>query len=400
MRRRNPVRDRCTILSLVDSAVENTPKIEAAWRPGVIDLGPGHPSDDLLPLDLTRSAAESLLAGAHAEFLQYGTEPGTESFRSLLAATIRTETGVETDPDALFVTAGASQALDILCTLYTRPGQAVLVAEPTYFLALEVFADRDLKVVPVPCDEAGPVIPELEAALATHRPALFYLVPSFANPTGVTLSEERREAVVAVTEGSGTLVVADEVYRFLQFAGSPPAGMADLGAQHVVSLNSFSKTLAPGFRLGWFAGSEKVLQRIAGSGYLRSGGGLNPFVAALVGELLASGQFSRHLAQLRTVYGRRAAALVEALRTHAPQLEFVEPAGGYFIWARLPGADPERLRSAAQEHGADFAPGAAFSTGGRHADHLRLSFSHYSPEELAEGARRLGEAVRAELSLG
>ena len=180
--------DRCTILSLVDSAVEHTPKIEAAWRPGVIDLAPGHPSDDRLPLQLMRSAARSLLASEGVEYLQYGVEQGDERFRGLLAATIESETGVKTAKEALFVTAGASQALDILCTLYTRPGQTVLVAEPTYFLALEVFADRDLKVVPIPCDDQGPVVAELEAALATHRPALLYLVPSFANPTGVSLA--------------------------------------------------------------------------------------------------------------------------------------------------------------------------------------------------------------------
>ncbi|MFA5595841.1 MAG: aminotransferase class I/II-fold pyridoxal phosphate-dependent enzyme, partial [Trueperaceae bacterium] len=150
----------------MDSAVEHTPKIEAAWRPGIIDLAPGHPSDDLLPLTLMRSAARSLLAGDDVEYLQYGVEQGHERFRGLLAATIEAETGVPTAQESLFVTAGASQALDILCTLYTRPGQTVLVAEPTYFLALEVFADRELTVVPVPCDEQGPVVAELEAALA------------------------------------------------------------------------------------------------------------------------------------------------------------------------------------------------------------------------------------------
>ena len=346
-----------------------------------------------------RSAARSLLAGDDVEYLQYGVEQGHDRFRGLLAATIEAETGVPTAQESLFVTAGASQALDILCTLYTRPGQTVLVAEPTYFLALEVFADRELTVVPVPCDEHGPVVAELEAALATHRPALLYLVPSFANPTGVSLTAERREAVLNLTAHTGTLVVADEVYRFLQFSGAPPASLADQSHPHVVSLNSFSKTLAPGLRLGWFAGPEAVLQRIAASGFLRSGGGLNPFVAALVGELLESGEFTAHLASLRTTYSQRAAALVRALREHAPQLEFTEPAGGYFVWARLPGADPARLREAAQQHGADFAPGAAFSTGGRFADYIRLSISHYSPAELEEGAKRLGAAVRAELAL-
>lgn len=345
-----------------------------------------------------RAAAAALLAGEDRGYLQYGEEPGDESFRSLLAATIEAESGVATDPANLFVTAGASQALDILCTLYTRPGQTVLVAEPTYFLALEVFRDRGLTVVPLPCDEDGPVLAALEAALAGHQPALVYLVPSFGNPTGVTLSDERQRRVVELTAPSGALLVADEVYRFLQFHGAPPASLAGEGRPHVVALNSFSKVLAPGLRLGWFAGPSAVLQRIAASGFLRSGGGLNPFVAALVGQLLASGQLVQHVRWLRAEYAKRAKALTEALRVHAPQLEFRDPAGGYFVWASLPGADPARLREAARQHGVDYAPGAAFSSEGRFADHLRLSFSHYSPAELAEGARRLGAAVQSELA--
>lgn len=384
----------------MDIAVDDTRKVRADWLPGVLDLGPGHPSSDLLPLKLMRVAAASGLSGADASFLQYGAEQGDEGFRRLLAATLRAETGAATDPDELFVTAGASQALDLICALFTRPGQTVLVAEPTYFLALEVFADRGLTVVPVACDDEGPLPGQLEEALATHEPALFYLVPSFANPSGVSLTPQRRAAVVELTAGTGTLVVADEVYRLLQFQGAPPASLADGKHPHVVSLNSFSKVLAPGLRLGWIAGSPDVLARVANSGFLRSGGGLNPFVAALVGQLLEGGQLVQHMSLLRQVYARRAAALVGGLRTHAPTLEFQEPAGGYFVWARLPGADAAALRAGARRHGVDFAPGAAFSTGQAFAGHLRLSFSHYSQDELAEGARRLGEAVLAQPRTG
>lgn len=381
----------------MDPAANSAATITATWRPGVIDLGPGHPSTDLLPLELLRSAAQAALTG-DASILQYGAEQGSERFRRQLAAVLAAETGVATDPDALFVTGGASQALDILCTLYARPGQTVLVAEPTYFLALRLFADRGLHVVPIQCDEHGPLPEALEAALALHRPALFYLVPIFGNPTGVTLTPERRAAVVDLTAGTGTLVVADEVYRLLQFDGQPTASLVGEGREHVVSLNSFSKTLGPGLRLGWFAGPEAVIGRVRASGFLRSGGGLNPVVAALVGELLADGRFSDHVRNLRRAYAQRAGALAAALREHVPELAFDEPRGGYFIWARLPGVGAERLRGLAREAGADFAPGAAFSAGGGFSDHLRLSFSRYAPEELTEGARRLGVGLRAALA--
>lgn len=338
------------------------------------------------------------LAAADASFLHYGLEEGQEDFRELLAGFIEAETGVATAADQLFVTAGASQALDIICTLYTRPGETVLVAEPTYFLALEVFKDHALEVKGVACDESGPVPDALAEALRQHSPALLYLVPSFANPTGVTLTAERMQQVVDMTAGTGTLVVADEAYRFLPFHGAPPPSMAGPDRPHVLSINSFSKTLAPGLRLGWLAGPEPILKRIAASGFLRSGGGLNPFVGAVVGQLLENGELSEHLRWLRSVHRERAAALVRGLREHAPRFHFRPPEGGYFVWARVEGADAARMRELARGNGADLAPGFAFSPTGSFGDHVRLSFSHYTPEELVEGAFRLGTALA--LALG
>lgn len=377
----------------VDPKSSGTSRIRAAWQPGVIDLGPGHPSDDLLPLALLRRAAQTRLAHEDVSYLHYGIEQGHESFRELLASFLEAETGVATDVSQLFVTSGASQALDVICTLYTRPGETVLVAEPTYFLALEVFKDHGLNVKGVACDSSGVVPGALAEALRETSPALLYLVPSFANPTGVTLSHERMQQVVDMTAGTGTLVVADEAYRFLPFDGLPPASMAGPDRPHVLSINSFSKTLAPGLRLGWLAGPEPILMRIAGSGFLRSGGGLNPFTAAVVGSLIESGELSDHIRWLRSVYQERAAALVRGLREQAPQFHFEEPTGGYFVWARVDGVDAITVRELARGNGADVAPGFVFSPTGAFTDHVRLSFSHYTPEELVEGAFRLGVSL-------
>lgn len=375
--------------------MSNHEKIEAEWRPGVIDLAPGFPSDDLLPLGLMRSAAAAALAGTDVSFLQYGPEQGDGSLRQLLAQLLQQQTGAATSAREQFVTAGASQALDVLCTLFTRPGQAVLVAEPTYFLALEVFADHGLDVEPVPCDEDGPLPDALEAAIEAHDPAFFYLVPSFANPSGTCLTPQRQQELLTITQRAGTLVISDEVYRLLQFTGAPPPSLAAADLSHVVALNSFSKILAPGLRLGWMTAHPDILRRIEESGFLRSGGGLNPFTGALVAQLLDSGQMSHHLQRLRRTYAERAAALSAALKRHAPRLVFDEPRGGYFLWAQLPGVDPAQLRQQADEASVGFAPGAAFSTGGRFQQYLRLSFSHYPPNQLQEGAARLGKAIDA-----
>lgn len=375
--------------------MSNHERIQAEWRAGVIDLAPGFPSDDLLPLDLLRGAATTGLAGGDVSFLQYGPEPGDLRFRQLLAQLLNDESNAGTGAQQQFVTAGASQALDILCTLYGRPGRAVLVAEPTYFLALEVFQDHGLVVHPVPCDQDGPLPDALADAIRAHDPAFFYLVPSFANPSGTCLSPQRQQELLRITEGSGTLVVSDEVYRLLQFTGAPPPSLAAPERGHVVALNSFSKILAPGLRLGWMTGHADLLKRVEESGFLRSGGGLNPFTSALVAQLLESGQMSGHLRHLRRAYAERAAALSAALQDHVPRLQFSQPRGGYFIWAQLPGANPARLRKLAAKEQVGFAPGAAFSTGGGFQEYLRLSFSHYLPPQLEEGAARLGRAVDA-----
>lgn len=373
----------------------NASGLQANWQAGVIDLGPGHPSDDLLPLALMRSAAAARLARPDPSLLQYGAEQGDERLRRLLAAAFTADPGSPADPERLFVTSGASQALDVLCTLWARPGDVVVVPEPTYFLALEVFRDHGLAVLPVACDAEGPLPGALRSALAASKAALLYLVPAFANPTGVTLSPSRQAQVVSLAAEHGTLLIADEVYRQLAFEGDPPSSLAAPGRERVVSLGSFSKILAPGLRLGWMAGPTGILERVRVSGLLRSGGGLNPFTGALVAELLESGELLAHVAGLRRTYAERAAALAEALRREAPELAFDDPRGGYFIWARLPGEDASLLREHARAAGTDFAPGALFSPHGELADHLRLAFSHYSPNELREAAARLGRAVRS-----
>lgn len=370
--------------------------LQARGHSDLIDFARGHPSEDLLPLGLLREAARSRLAGNDISPLQYGPEQGDAGFRELLAGVLEEETGTHVDPSRLFVTSGASQALDLICTLYTKSGDTVLVGEPTYHLALELFANHGLLVKGVDSDGEGPRLEALEDALGRWKPALLYLVPSFGNPTGTTLAPERREKLLELVRRHQLLVVADEVYRLLNFKGSPPAGLASEDNEQVVALNSFSKILAPGLRLGWIEGPSGVLDRIEQSGLLQSGGGLNPFVAALVSELLGSGALTEHLGALREAYAVRAAALAGALRQEMPTVRFNTPAGGYFIWAQVPGTDSAALQPQAHDLGVSYAPGERFSSRSGLKDHYRLAFAHYSPAELEEGVARLARVVQSE----
>ncbi len=371
--------------------------LQSPIPPHLIDLGVGNPGPALLPLDLLRQAAGHALAQGDAAPLQYGYEAGDVRFRAALASFLQDQYKLKIDPGQLFASNGVSQALDLLCTLHTQPGDVVFVEEPTYFLALRIFADHRLRVVGLPTDGHGLVIEALEEALARYRPALVYTVPTHQNPSGAALSLNRRRRLVELSQQHGFTVLADEVYHCLSYVEPPPpplASFADSGT--VLSLGSFSKILAPGLRLGWVHGRADRLQRLAQSGLLDSGGGLNPFTAAIVRSALELGLQQQHLDHLREVYAGRLAALDSALQRYlAGQISYQRPAGGFFIWARLAdGMDAEALLGTAQAHGIGFRPGVRFSSQGGLRDYVRLCFAYYDEERLAEGIVRLAEAIK------
>lgn len=363
----------------------------------VIDFGKGHPSADLLPFDAMAEAGAVVMERHDPTTLQYGAERGPLGLREEIAAYAnrRQAHGAALAPDGLVVTGGISQALDLLCTLVTKPGDVMLVEEPTYHLAKLVFRDHGLRQVGVASDAGGMVPEALDEALSRHPGASVYLVPAFGNPTGASLDPGRAKRIVEVSEHHGAWLLADEVYRYLSFSNQPQGSLAGHGASRVVALNSFSKILAPGLRLGWLVAAPEVLARFENSGLLQSGGGMNPLVGALVEHALRSGAADAHLTKLNAAFEQRAAVLSAALRHHLPTAEFMEPRGGYFIWLRVPGvADTAgaTLRQAVA-NGVRFAPGAAFSTSDMQHDRMRLSFAHYAPANLELGSARLAAAL-------
>jgi DNA-binding transcriptional MocR family regulator len=358
--------------------------------PGFIDLGLGDPGFSLLPIDMLRGAAADCFARGDTSILQYGAEQGNGSFRQALADFLSRGYGFPVDPAGLFVTAGASGALDLLCTLFTSPGDTIFVEEPSYFLALRIFRDHGLRIVPIPTDTDGLVVEALEASLAEVHPKFLYIIPTFQNPSGQTLPLERREQLVALARQHDFLLVADEVYHFLEYTRQPPVPFAtSTGGGNVIALNSFSKILAPGLRLGWLQADGKIIQKLTGCGLLDSGGGMNPFSSAIVREVIESGGLEANIEKLKTVYRSRLAAMGSALRRDLPKAQFAAPAGGYFFWVRLPGVDTSKLQVKADALNVGFRPGARFSSQGGLGEYMRLSFVFYGEEEIEEGVRRL-----------
>jgi 2-aminoadipate transaminase len=358
---------------------------------GLIDLGLGNPALELLPLDVLRESCGNFFATGDNRPLQYGLEQGDGYFRRSLAAFLSRTYGAPVDPEQLFVTAGASAALDLLCTLTTRPGDVIFVEEPSYFLALKIFNDHRLRQLPVQMDAEGLCVEALEEMLAATRPKFVYTIPTFQNPSGRTLSDCRRGKLVALAQQHNFFIVADEVYHFLPYGKQPPRPFAlwSRTVEQVVSISSFSKILAPGLRLGWIQAHESVMRRLAVCGLLDSGGGMNPLMSTLVRDVIESGGLTENITALRSEYASRMQALNAALGSSLPEAEYELPQGGFFFWVRLAGVDTELLRHKAQATRVDFRPGILFSSQQGMQERMRLSFSYYAPERLEEGVKRL-----------
>ncbi len=358
---------------------------------GWIDFAIGQPHVDILPLEQITKAAEHRFKQGDRNILQYGMQQGSTNFRATLSQFLSKKYSLAVDPDHLLITAGISQALDQICSLHTKPGDTVIVEEPSYFLALRIFADHKLKIVGTPIDENGLIMEALEERLDKHRPIFVYSIPTFHNPAGFTLSGARREKLVRLSEKYDFLIVADEVYQLLAYTDTPPSPMAYYDtSKRVLSLGSFSKILAPGLRLGWIHADPSLLEPFIVCGYLDSGGGLNPFVSSIVNSVIELGMQEEYLNFLKTTYRERVVAMCGALRKHIPALTFTEPGGGYFIWSYLSdGTDVEAMLVKAKKHRVGFQPGIKFSSMNGLRNYLRLSFAFYGVEDLLKGVVRL-----------
>jgi len=374
-------------------------------RRGIVEFAVGEPDPSLLPVALTRAAAAAALGPDGPGALAYGSTEGPGRLRREIAARVAAREDRDVAAGDVLVTGGNSQTIDLALTALTSPGDTVLVESPTYSLALGIMRDYPVRIVGVPLDDEGLDVDALETALARigdegGHARLLYTIPTFHNPAGVSLSSARRARLLRLTREHDLVVLEDDVYRELVYDGEAPASLWALDPDApVIRMGSFSKSLAPGLRVGWVNARRDLRERLAASGMLESGGCVSQFPAHVVGALLAEGQFDAHVDRLRRTYASRRDALAAALTQHLPPVcRFSVPAGGYFIWVTLPDAlSASALLPMAERYRVSFAPGARYCSDGADGG-LRLAFSLYDEESLAEGARRLGAAVRAALT--
>ncbi len=275
--------------------------------------------------------------------LQYGPEQGTQSLINFLVEKINREQNLSISPSNLMIVAGSTHAVDMLTRLYAKPNGVMLVEAPTYADALSIFRDHHIELHSIPMDESGLIPSELEKKLTQlhaigKSPSILYTIPNFHNPTGITLSETRRIQIIELAHQYNFLVLEDDVYRDLSFEGTiPPSFYALTNGNHVLGIGSFSKTLAPGLRLGWLLAPEEIIQRCINSGTSQMGGGANPFTAQIVAEYCCSEHWETHLTHLCSLYkARRDVALSALSRYMPPDVRWTHPLGGFFIWLTLP----------------------------------------------------------------
>lgn len=359
----------------------------------MIAFARGVPAPEMLPVDALRGAAARAFDRDPVKVLSYGTGGGWEPLRSLLAE----RHGVE--HERIVVTSGSLQGFALLAEVIAARAAAegrrarVVVEQPTYDRPLLLLERLGIEIVPVPLDADGVDVEALDAALATGID-LAYLIPTYQNPAGATLTQDRRLAVLAAAKRHDVLVLEDDPYGLLHFdAPAPPTLFEQRGDAPVAFSGSFSKTIAPGLRVGWLVLPVDLaaeVARLANDTYISSS-----FLGqATVHEFLVAGELEPSLERTRQLLAERCDRIVAALRSSLPDASFTRPQGGYFIWVRLPGGlDGREVLAAAAEHGVSFVPGASFGAGCE--EHVRLAFSSPGLDQIELGVRRLAGACAA-----
>ena len=376
-----------------------------ASRPEVVSLAGGMPYTTALPLDAVGKLLSDLLATRGAQALQYGSGQGDVALRELICEVMALE-GVRGSPDHVVVTVGSQQALDLVTRIFCDPGDVVLAEAPSYVGALGTFAAYQAEVVHVPMDSHGLVPEALRQAIAAvaaagKRAKFLYTIPNFHNPAGTSLSDSRRDEVLAICQAAGLLVLEDNPYGLLGFDGPPvPAIRARAGEEHVLYLGSFSKTFAPGLRVGWVLAPHAVREKLvlASEASVLCPPALNQMAVV---EYLSTQDWQGQVEVFKGIYRERRDAMLDELTTQMPVgTTWTRPAGGFYVWTTLPeGLDAKVMQPRALTARIAYVPGVGFYADGSGARELRLSYCFPQPDRIREGVRRLAGVVAAELDL-
>lgn len=371
----------------------------SAGNPDRISFTGGFPDPNSLP---ARSIAEATARAMEKNgkwALQYGQAVGYAGLIDQLRAKLARDNGVQAERENVLITAGASQAIDLVCSAMLNPGDIVLSEEPTWQGAVRLFSAHDATCIGVPMDNEGMRMDILENRLAEYKaqdiqPKFIYTIPTFQNPTGVTTPLDRRMRLLALAKEYNVAILEDDAYFDLRFTGERIPMLITLDdAGLVMYTGTFSKIMAAGMRLGWCVGPAKLIEKMA---KLKADGGTSPFASNVAAEYAASGELEQHVGELIAIYRKRRDTMHEALTAEMPDgVEWTQPNGGFFLWLTLPeGCDSVDMLPEARAHGVDFLPGTGCYFDGSGRRNIRLSFSFSDEEAIRRGVKILAGIIR------
>ncbi|WP_240411418.1 aminotransferase-like domain-containing protein [Limosilactobacillus vaginalis] len=370
--------------------------LKAAADPKIISFAGGLPAPELFPVEGMKEATDKVYAEHGQQALQYGAAKGVTELRELILKRVKEKENVDAKLENVMVTTGSEQAIDLVGKAFVNPGDTVLVEEPTYLCALYVFRSYGANFVSVPMDDDGMKMDALEEALKAHpETALVYTVPNFQNPTGWTMPAERRKKFAELAAKYDVPVLEDNPYGDIRFAGEHVPSVKSFDhAGKVFYMSTFSKILAPGFRLGWLVADTKVIEKLT---VLKQSADLHTdnLVQYVVTEFFKENDVDAHVKEISDLYGKRKQLMIDGIKKYFPKdVKYTDPEGGMFLWVEVPGVtDTVELFKQCLEHNVAFVPGDPFFAGKPQPGTFRLNYSNMQEDQIEVGLKRLGEAL-------
>ena len=367
-------------------------------RPGMISFAGGNPSLAALPDEICAEIAQDVLKADGKRILQYGATEGYPPFVESLSQYISEQYGFDLELNGVLPTTGSTSCMDLMLKAFINPGDAVLVESPTFLGNMQTLNLYQAKLIPVESDEGGVMLDKLEEAVREHHPKLFYVIPSFQNPSGRTLAADRRQPIAEMAAKYGFLVLEDDPYRDLRYVGEHlPTIKSYDKTGHVAYMGSFSKIISPGMRVGYLVAQKDVLRKctIGKQGTDLHTPNLNQ---AIVDQFLRRGLLAPHIESIIPAYRDKLNLMLSELDKFPEGTKYIVPEGGLFIWVEMPEAfNATELFSEAVEAGVAYVPGTHFYPYGGHHNTLRLNFSNSTPDQIREGMAKLRKLFEAHI---
>jgi DNA-binding transcriptional MocR family regulator len=368
--------------------------LKISSQPGVISFAGGLPAPEMFPLDELRQAAMDVIDEYQSASMQYSLSMGITPLREAIAERESSQ-GAPTKTENILITSGSQQGIELCARAFIDPGDYIITEYPTYVGALQAFNFYQTRYAPVEMDDDGMIVDQVETAIKRYNPKMIYAVATFQNPTGITMTLERRQALVDIASKYNIPLIDDNPYSSIRFSGENLPSLKELGGDIVIALGTFSKICAPGLRVAWMNATEKILsvfEKVKQCADLHT----NTFTQFMINNFIRSGKIDEHITRLIKNYGDKRNLMLEEMEKHfPPEIKWTRPEGGLFLWCELPKSmSASNLLNKAIEEKVAYVYGSPFYPDGKNDNTFRLNFSNATLDTISEGIKRLGKVFQ------